>query len=179
MSRAGQSGFEDRIKRIKKGGANTMGEVHIGPRDEVRSGKKGRKSKPSNTVRMKAKNTKKVKLGEGSGSTLILLALVFGGLSMFVGQAAAFHFFQEGGLVPIAPPAALEPYMQYGPIAIGGTLAFLFMWTFHLSSIMRATALIGGCAAVFVYHTELVAKVPGLYASFFTKEYVEAVLTAV
>lgn len=179
MSRAGQSGFDDRIKRIKKGGANTMGEVHIGPRDEVRANKKGRNSKPSNTVRMKAKNTKKVNVGEGSGSTLVILALIFGALSMFVGQAAAFHFFQEGGLVPITPPDAALPYMQYAPIAIGGTLALLFMWTFHLSSFMRVTALAGGCAAVFVYHTELVAKAPGLYASFFTKEYVTAVLTAV
>ncbi len=95
MSRSDQSGFNDRIKRIKKGGANTMGEVHIGPRDEVRAGDKGRKSKPSNTVRMKSKRKKNVNVGEGSGSSMIILAAVFGGLSMFVGQAAAFHFFQH------------------------------------------------------------------------------------
>ncbi|CAN0601842.1 unnamed protein product [Ectocarpus sp. 12 AP-2014] len=156
-----------------------MGEVHIGPRDEVRANQKGRKSKPSNTVRMKRKNTKNVKVGEGAGSSMIILAAIFGGLSMFVGQAASFHFFQEGGLAPITPPEAIVPYMQYAPIAIGGTLAFLFMWTFRMSSILKATALVASCAAVFVYHTELVQKVPGIYTSFFTKEYVASVLAAV
>lgn len=179
MSRTGQSGFDDRIKRIKKGGANTMGEVHIGPRDEVRANQKGRKSKPSNTVRMKAKSKKKVALGEGSGSSLVILALVFGAMSMFVGQVAAFHFFQDGGLAPITPPEAAVPYMEYAPLAIGGVLALLFMWTFRMSSFMRATAMIAGAACVFIYHVELVETVPGLYVSFFTKEYVASVLTAV
>ena len=179
MSRAGQSGFEDRIKRIKKGGANTMGEVHIGPRDEVRANKKGRKSKPSNTVRMKAKNNKNIKVGEGGGSSLVVLAVVFGAMSMFVGQAAAFHFFQDGGLVPISTPEALAPYMQYAPIAIGGFLALLFMWTFRMSTFMRATAMIAAAASVFIYHADLVQTLPGLYTSFFTKEYVASVLTAV
>ena len=176
--KTGQSGFDDRIKRIKKGGANTMGEVHIGPRDEVRAGEKGRKSKPSNTVRMKSKKNKKVDVADG-GSSLIILALIFGAMSMFVGQAASFHFFQEGGLAPITPPEAIAPYIQFAPLAIGGTLAILFMWTFRMSTFMRASAMIAGCAGVFIYHTELVQKAPGLYTSFFTKEYVAAVLAAV
>lgn len=179
MSRAGQSGFDDRIKRIKKGGKNTMGEVHIGPASEERAKKRGRKSQASNTVRMKAKKTKKNGVGEGTGSSLILLALMFGAMSMFVGQAAAFHFFQDGGLVPVTPPEALAPYMQYAPIAIGGTLALLFMWTFRMATFMRATALIAGAAGVFIYHADLVQTAPGLYTSFFTKEYVASVLTAV
>ncbi|NNE88003.1 MAG: hypothetical protein HKN27_07995 [Silicimonas sp.] len=179
MSRSDQSGFEDRLKRIQKGGANTMGEVHIGPRDEVRANKKGRKSRPSNTVRIKQKNKKTTVLGEGSNSALVPLALMFGALSMFVGQAAAFHFFQDGGLAPITPPEVIAPYIQYAPLAIGGTLAALFMWTFRLSGFLRSAALIAGCAAVFVYHVELVQKVPGLYTGFFTKEYVASVLTKV
>ena len=50
-----RKGFEDRLSRIKQGGANTMGEVQIGPRDETDS----RKSKPTNTVRIKRKKPKK------------------------------------------------------------------------------------------------------------------------
>jgi hypothetical protein len=178
MARSNQSGFEDRLKRIQKGGANTMGEVHIGPRDEVRANQKSRKSKPSNTVRMKAKRGKKGNIGENSGSALVVLAAMFGALSMFVGQAAAFHLFQDGGLVPVTPPEAIAPYIQYAPIAFGATLALLFMWTFRLSTLMRVTALAGACAAVFIYHTELVQSVPGLYTGFFTKEYVASVLAA-
>lgn len=176
MSQTDQSGFNDRIKRIKKGGANTMGEVHIGPRDEVRANNKDRKSRPSNTVRMKAKNRKNIIVGEGSNSALVPLALFFGALSMFVGQAASFHLFQEGGLVPISLPEVAAPYVAYAPIAIGGTLALTFAWTFRFSGFMRGMALIAGCAGVFVYHTQLVQTAPGLYTSFFTKEYVAAVI---
>ena len=178
MSRQAQGGFEERLQRIQKGGANTMGEVHIGPRDEVRADHKGRKSRPSNTVRVKGKKKSKT-VDAGSNGALGPVALAFGALSMFVGQAAAFHFFQEGGLAPITPPEVIAPYIQYAPIAIGGTLALLFMWTFHLSSILRSAALIAGCAGVFVYHVELVQKAPGLYTGFFTKEYVASVLAKV
>ena len=176
MSQTDQGGFEDRLKRIRKGGANTMGEVHIGPRDEVRANKKGRKSRPTNTVRMKAKNRKNITVGEGSNKALVPLALIFGALSMFVGQAASFHLFQDGGLAPISLPDLVAPHVAYAPIAIGGTLALLFAWTFRFSSFLRGMALIAGCAAVFVYHVDLVQKAPGLYTSFFTKEYVASVL---
>ena len=52
LSNAQRDGFDRRISRIKKGGANTMGEVHIGPVDEevARSSKKG---KGRNTIRVK------------------------------------------------------------------------------------------------------------------------------
>ena len=64
-----------------------MGEVHLGPRDEVRA-KDAKRSKPSNTVRIKQKKQVKKEIGRNSGLTLIILAFVFGSLSMFVGQAA-------------------------------------------------------------------------------------------
>ena len=47
-----RDGFEDRLARIKKGGANTMGEIQVGPREEIRAGSK---TKPTNTVRVKRK----------------------------------------------------------------------------------------------------------------------------
>ena len=78
-----RSGFEDRLSRIKKGGANTMGEVQIGPRDEANA----RKSKQTNTVRLKRKKPKSVNIGEGSNLVLAPVAAAVGGLSMFVGQA--------------------------------------------------------------------------------------------
>lgn len=172
-----RDGFDRRISRIKKGGANTMGEVHIGPVDEAQVyGKK--KGKATNTVRVKKKK-QNVDLTSGSTLTLTILAVFFGGLSMFVGQAMDFHFFGQGGLVPLTAPEIAEPYMEYAPFLFGGLLALAFGWTFRLMRGARFLGLAGGFGAVFYYKADLIQAVPGLYAGFFSKEYVEAALAAV
>lgn len=174
ISKGQRSGFEDRLARIKKGGINTMGEVQIGPREEVRAGAKG-KSKPANTVRMKKKKASKKEVGRGSATSLIFLAFLFGVLSMFVGQAAGYHFF-GGGLVPIdltGTPA--EPYLGQAHLIMGGLLGFLFCWTFRLTSIMRVAAMVAGLAVMVQYHTDLVQQAPGVYTKFFSKAYVKEV----
>jgi hypothetical protein len=130
-------------------------------------------------VRIKKKRAKKVDLNSGSTMTLSILALFFGGLSMFVGQAADFHLFAAGGLVQLTPPEIIAPYIQYVPFAIGGFLALAFGWTFHMLRGIRFLALAGSFGAVYYYQAELIQKVPGLYASFFSKEFVETALAAV
>ena len=173
LSNAQRSGFEDRLSRIKKGGANTMGEVHIGPRDEERA----KKGKADNVVRMKKKKRKNVTTGEGSTTVLAPIAVLLGGMSMFVGQAADYQLFHQGGLLKMAPPVeALEPYMQYAPFLFGGILALLFAWTFRLTSGLRFLALLGGFGAVFYYQADLIQTLPGMYANFFSVEFVEAAL---
>lgn len=164
-------GFEDRLSRIKKGGANTMGEVHIGPRDEEQA----REGKAQNVVRMKKKKKTKISTGEGSTTILAPLAVFLGGISMFVGQAINYHLFHDGGFMKMAPPVeALAPFMQFAPFLFGGILAMMFAWTFRLTSAIRFLALLGGFGAVFYYQPELIQKMPGMYANFFSIEFVEA-----
>ncbi|NNE81015.1 MAG: hypothetical protein HKN18_12170 [Silicimonas sp.] len=171
MAQGQRSGFEDRLSRIRKGGDNTMGEVHIGPRDEVRAGE----GKAGNTVRLKQKK-KKVDIGQGSGSSLLILAFIFGALSMFVGQVATFHFFQDGGLVPLdLGESAIGPYLPYAHIIIGGVLALLFCWTFRLTTLVRMVAMVIGLFVMVQYHTQMVQSVPGVYVKFFSKAYVKEV----
>ena len=175
MAKGQRSGFEDRLSRIKKGGANTMGEVHLGPREEVRANQAA-KSKPSNTVRLKRKNTRKKEIGRNTGLSLIILAFIFGGLSMFVGQAAAFHFFEDGGLVPLdLSGTPVAEYLPFAAYAIGGTLGLLFCWTFRLTSLLRLVAMVGGLFVMVEYHTEMVKALPSIYVSFFSEDYVEGV----
>ena len=175
MSKDQRSGFDDRLKRIKKGGANTMGEVQIGPRDEVRAGDK-RASKPANSVRMKKRKQKHKEVGRGSTLSLILLAFAFGALSMFVGQAAGFHFF-GGGLVPLNVSGTFfEPYVPLAHLIIGAFLALLFCWTFRLTTMMRIVAMVAGLGIMMQFHTEFVQQAPGVYTKFFSKGYVKRVL---
>lgn len=166
-----RGGFEDRLARIKKGGANTMGEIQVGPREEIRAGSK---TKPTNTVRVKRKKAKNKEIGRGSTMSLIILAFLFGGLSMFVGQVANFHFFQDGGFVPIdLSGTPVEQYLPFAHLAIGAILALMFCWTFRLMSILRLAAAAAGVFLVFEYHTEMVQQAPGVYTKFFSKAYVK------
>ena len=174
MSKDQRSGFEDRLSRIKKGGSNTMGEIQVGPREEIRAGSK---SKPSNTVRMKKKSGVKKEIGRSSGLTLVILAFIFGALSMFVGQVAGFHFFQEGGLAPIdLTGSPVEEYLPFAHLIIGGVLALLFCWTFQLTTVMRLLAAVIGLGVMVQFHTDLVQQVPGIFIAFFSEDYVKTVV---
>ena len=175
LSNVQRRGFEDRLGRIKKGGDNTMGEVHIGPREEVRAGQKAEKK---TTVRMKRK-TKNVKIGDGSNVSLVPLAFVFGAMSMFVGQAAAYHMFADTGLIQsdVSSIAPVEPYIPYAHFLFGGVLALLFGWTFRMTSALRFLALVGGLAVMVQYQSDIIQKAPGLYQAFFSKAYVQDALS--
>ena len=167
-----RDGFENRLDRIKKGGANTMGEIQVGPREEIRAGSK---KKATNTIRIKQKKKTK-EVGRGSTMSLIILAFAFGALSMFVGQVANFHFFQAGGLVPVdLTETPVAPYLPFAHLAIGGLLALMFCWTFRLTSIFRLAAAAIGVFVVMEYHTEMVQQAPGVYTKFFSKAYVKEV----
>lgn len=169
LADAQRSGFEDRLSRIKKGGANTMGEVQIGPRDEAQRGK----SRPSNTVRIKRKKQKKVNIGEGSNLVFGLVAVFVGGLSMVVGQATEFHLFQPEGLFTIALPTdALNPALPYVQYIIGGILALALGWAFGLTNTVRRFALIGGLVAATIWHVPLIERYPGIYTAIFSEAYV-------
>lgn len=174
LSNAQRDGFDRRLSKIKKGGSNTMGEIQIGPRDE----ESARAGKAKNVVRVKKKRSKNVKLGQGATLSLLPLAGFFGGLSMFVGQAMDYQFFNAGGLLQFGTPmAALEPHMQYAPFVFGGILALLFAWTFRMGG-LKFLALAAGFWATFQYQTNLVMTFPGMYAGFFSKEFVEGVFAS-
>ena len=173
LSNAQRNGFEDRLARIKKGGANTMGEVQIGPRDEATA----RTSRPANTVRLKRKKAKNVNIGEGSNIVFAPIAAAVGGLSMFVGQAAEFHLFQEGGLFNISIPVeAVAPALPYAHFIIAITLALALSWAFGMTNLIRRMALIAGLAAVAVWQTQLIEAYPAVYSGVFSEAYVAAKL---
>lgn len=173
-SRVQKQTFEDRLARINKGAANTMGEVHIGPRDEQQA----RSGKNVNTVRIKKKGKRKVELGRGSSVVLMPLALLIGALSAFAGKAAAFHFFSEGGLMPVTlPTTALDAYLPFAHLAIACLLAMLFAWTFRLTGFVRMATVALGLGAVVYAEPQLVERFPGVYASMFSETYVAEMLT--
>ena len=173
-ARATHQSFEDRLNRINKGAANTMGEVHIGPRDEETA----RSGKSTNTVRLKSKK-KKVKVGEGSNLVIVPVAIVIGALSVFAGQTAAFHLFQDGGLMPVSVPEAVamvEPYLIHAHLVIGGLLALIFTWTFGFNGMFRKLAVAAGFGAMLFGQVQIMERFPTVYANFFSEAYVAETL---
>lgn len=168
LGNAQRQAFDDRIKRIGTSAPNTMGEIHIGPRDE----EVARSGKTTNTVRIKRKR-KNVRIGEGSNYVMVPVAMMIGALSVFAGRAAAYHFFADGGLMPLTLPLPeLEPYTIYAHLLIAAILALIFAWTFGLSGKLRKFAVIAGFAAMLIGEVHVIERFPNTYANFFSKAYV-------
>lgn len=169
LTDAQRKGFEDRLSRIKKGGANTMGEVQIGPRDEVEA----KKSRPTNTVRLKKKKARQVNIGEGSNLVFGIVAVFVGGLSMIVGQAVKYHLFEEGGLFPVTVPVeAVAAAVPYAHFIVAIMLALSLGWAFGLTNMIRRMAMFAGLAAAMVWQAELVQRYPGIYTAIFSESFV-------
>ncbi len=170
LAEAQRKSFEDRLGRIRVGASNTMGEVHIGPAEDRRANE----GKPKNRVRIKSRKKQNVRLGEGSNSVLIPVAVLLGGLSMFVALAMQFHLFDPRGALQLGVPhPALEPYMQYAPFVFASVFALAVSSTFRLNTFLRRTVLIAGVMAGFVFHPQLVNTLPGVHVAAFSKEYVK------
>ena len=172
LSNAQKGGFEDRLARIKQGGPNTVGEVHVGPAnvEEVRSGKN----------KSKVKIKKKRKSGAGTTGTAIyvVFGLMFGAIAMFAGKAAEFHMLAPGGLVPLEFPEVVAPALPYAQFIVASLLGLMLAWTFRLTTKVRFIAVIAGAYALFHFHSDLVGQYPAVHANFFTEAYVAETLAS-
>lgn len=176
MAQAQRQSFEDRLARISQGAPNTMGDVHVGPVDEEAA--RGNRRRSANVVRVKPKKAKEAKTTSGAASILLIpVAALIGAISMIAGQAAAFHFFQDGGEFPLTLPEAasvIEPYLIYANFAIAAVLALIFSWAFGFSGFLGKLAVIGGAAAFFYYQPEIIERFPDVFTAFFSEGYVAA-----
>ena len=108
--------------------------------------------------------------------SLILLAFCLAVCRCSSARWQTFHLFQEGGFLPIdLSGTPVEQYLPFAHLAIGGVLAVMFCWTFHLTSVLRLAAAAAGVFLVFEYHTEMVQQAPGIYTKFFSKPYVKQI----
>jgi hypothetical protein len=162
--------FEARLARIQNGGPNTMGTLHVGPRDEVRASE----AKVVEKAHAKARKTRS-RRGSPLATVLLLpVALALGALSVFVGRVAAYRLFTDDGIYPMT--VAGVPAEMFGDIAIAAVLAMVLAWTFHLTWGMRRVALVAGFIAMMVGEVNLMQSFPDLFATFFSDTYVAGML---
>ena len=170
MSEQHRATFEARLARIKQGGPNCMGTVHVGPRPEVRE--KDRKS-AEKAIRAAAK-PKGRRSSVVSTLAAIPVALTLGALSVFVGRVAAYRFFSEDGLYTVA--VAGVPAEMFADILIATVVAMILAWTFSYTSGMRRAALVAGFVAMMVWEVNLMQVYPALFETAFSKTYVAGML---
>lgn len=164
--------FEDRLSRIQHGGPNCIGEVHVGPREEVRArdADKARKSVAKAAARARRRGSPLVTL------LLLPIAAALGAVSVFAGRVASFQFFQDGGDYAFA--LAGVPSAMFADLMIAGVLAFLLAWSFRLTWGLRRLAVLGGFVAMMTGEFFVVERFPDVFAAFFSETYVAGILSA-
>lgn len=161
--------FEARLARIKQGGPNTIGQIHVGPPAEVRA-------RDAKAAAAAPKAGSRKRRGSSPLRTLIALpvAAALGALAMFAGRVAAFRFFSDEGLYSVS--VAGVPAEMFADILIATVLAILLAWTFHMTYGMRRAALVAGFVAMMVGEIDLMKTYPDLFETVFSETYVAGAL---
>lgn len=169
MTHVQRQTFEDRLNRIQVGGENTNGEIHAGPREQVRA--KDRRKTPAKSRRVKTRQLKKAQEpGAGPNAIMMPLAMFLGALSVAAGRLTEFHLFADEGLGQMTPP--MPELAVFGQYLFGGVLAVLFMWAFELDSALRRIALLLGFVTMVIYEPLVIERFPDIYATFYSPDYV-------
>lgn len=162
--------FAERLSRINKGGANTMGQVYVGPADDTdRSRRKRTKTRMKKSERVGKSKPKK------APSKLIMwpVGLMVGLLAMLAARVLAFHFVVEGTLFGVELPEQM--------IGLGGQVGLGLVLLYLLVNLvgLRGSAILAGVAgfAVMVlYEPNLMAFYPEVFAQIYSPAHVSTTL---
>lgn len=149
--------FEDRIKRINKGGANTMGHLLVGSQD----GSDGPVAKP---IKMRRGKSFGQRLGMAFVNLLLMpVSFVVGGAAMVVGMTVAFHLERADFLSP-------DGFAGYSELFIAVVFAIAFGGALRLFRGPRRLPLLLGVLAVFVLQDQLLQTYPEAFAALMSDE---------
>ena len=174
--------FEERIGRIRTGDSvNLSGELHIGPREEVRAKDARAQKKELAKRKRKALRAAHSPVGQMSSGDLMLfpVALLVGALAFLAGRLTAFHFLTPDGMFPIDTSAFLPPTMPvalWGDLVLAVAFVLIFAWMFHLTRGLRRLGVLLGFAAMMPGETLLVERYPDLAAMAYSPGFVTEAL---
>lgn len=148
--------FQARIKRIEKGGPNTMGHILIGPQDDTVG---------------KTKKPKKVRKGQSFGQRLsaaiadlfiMPISFALGGFAMLTGLVATVQF-KAAGIIPAEAEGLQAQMIPYADVMIALIVGLTIGGLLRLSKGQRKIALFVGIAAVFFGQDALMATYPDVF----------------
>lgn len=165
MADVQRQGFDERIKRIRMGGPNTIGTIYVGPVDPD--------EKPA-----KSRRQRLARVGAAGGSVLGALfmwpfALLMGAVAMFAGRVAAFQISLRPELVP---PQYAEIAPLVADVGIAAVLMIALGWAFSLGAGFRRVFLAAGLVGVMMGEALIIQQAPELFVPLFSENYVAAQL---
>ncbi|MCU0907691.1 MAG: hypothetical protein MUF73_09635 [Rhodobacteraceae bacterium] len=153
--------FEERLKRIQRGGPHTTGHVYVGEATQGGSG-------PS----------VKGAIGRAGGWLVGLMVLpvaaLLGGLSMVIGRFGSFHLASGEGQFTVQAVAEFSPHLGgvAGAILLGSFVCLVLRWSFRLQAPVQGLAMVLGFGAVLLSEPMLVERAPALVAALMSEGYV-------
>jgi hypothetical protein len=153
--------FEERLKRIQRGGPNTTGHIYV-----------GEATSDTGTPGVRAS------IGRAGGWFVGLLVLpvaaILGGLSMAIGRFGSFHMASGEGQFTVQAVADFSPHLggAAGAILLGSLVALILRWSFRLQAPVQGLAMVLGFGAVLLGEQMLVERAPGLFAALMSEDYV-------
>lgn len=168
MTELHRKGFEERLARINSGGPNCIGELHVGPRQEVRARDAQKAIK------------RQVRAAQRRGSPMVSLlllpvAVAIGALSMFTGRVTSYQFFTGDDAIAFALMGV--PVEMFADVAIAGVLALALAWAFHLTWGLRRIGVLAGVVMMMTAEIQLMEQFPDIFATFFSDTYVASALS--
>jgi hypothetical protein len=153
--------FEERLKRIQRGGPNTTGHIYVGEATGAATASPARAS-----------------VGRAGAWLVGLLVLpvagVLGGLSMAIGRFGSWHIASGQGQFTVSAVADFSPHLGglAGAILLGSLVCLILRWSFRLQRPLQGLAMVLGFGAVLLGEQMLVERAPGLFAALYSEDYV-------
>jgi hypothetical protein len=149
--------FEERLKRINKGGPNTSGHVIIGPVEDPNAGKK--KSR-----RYRKPGAFMARLKQAFGHLMMVpVSFVMGAFAVFAAIVGVYHL-DRFEMIPVAEAGLMQQVTAYPEVFLALALAAVLGWAFKLVDGPRKIGLVAGLALAFVLQDAVIAEYPDVFA---------------
>ena len=173
MAQRQQQSFEERIGRIRTGDSvNLSGELHVGPREEVRA-KDVEKAKKKQLKKRRRERPARQAI-DAFDVLLFPVAMAVGALALLAGRLVTFHFLTPGGRFPIDTAAMLPGFdvAMWGDLALIAAFALILAWMFRFTTGLKRLGVLMGVALMMPGETLLVQNFPDEAALAFSDSYV-------
>lgn len=157
-SSADLKSFEERLKRIHKGGPNTSGHVVVGPvEDPEKARKKSRRYRKPGAFAARMKQ---------AFTHLMLLPVSFavGAFAIFAGIVGVYHL-NRFEVIPVAEAGFMQQVAGNAELWLALVLAGLLGWSFRLLTGPRKIGLVAGLGLAFVLQDAVIAQYPDVFAN--------------
>lgn len=148
--------FEERLKRISRGGPNTSGHIIVGPAEPNKRQRRQRLARrPGDFLS---------RLAGAIGHVVVApVSFALGGIAMMAGIVGE-HQAQRAGLAELAEAGIVAQLMPYKEFLLAGLVVVILGGLLRLNRGPRKLAVLAGLAAAFVLQDQIIATYPDAFA---------------